>query len=99
MSTHYDNHARMRWTPQRIARLGFLAGQGWCAKQIANELGTSAYNIYRMGNRFEVLFMSNKRFDLAAVKRGITRGTLVARVLQELASDSNLIENVLDDGR
>ena len=44
------------WTGERIARLGFLAGQGWSAKKIALDplICSTANNVYRQAHRFGI---------------------------------------------
>ncbi len=45
-----------RWTHERVARLGFLAGLGWTAQKIADDplIRTTANNVYRQAQRFGI---------------------------------------------
>ena len=47
---------RQRWTGERIARLGFLAGLGWTAKKIADDplIRSTPNNVYRQAARFGI---------------------------------------------
>ena len=47
---------RNRWTYERVARLGFLAGLGWTAQKIADDplIKTTANNVYRQAHRFGI---------------------------------------------
>ena len=86
---------RQRWTGERIARLGFLAGLGWTAKKIADDplIRSTPNNVYRQAHRFGIalsdgpqgqvrvrLPMANMAVvDRAAVAAGITCDAYVRR--------------------
>ena len=97
-----------KWTEDRIAELGYLIGTGRSPSAIAEELGTTAGNVYRQAARFGLTFraapslsMSPKTYKVlshAAQIRGIDTAELVNRVLRLLGEDRTLLVNVLDDG-
>lgn len=101
-----------RWTGERIARLGFLVGLGWDAKRIGKDPIVRAHtnNVHRQVQRFGLSFIaarvaiavrlppdSSQHFEEAATKRGLSRDALIRLLLLEIASDQNLIDNILDD--
>lgn len=49
---------KQRWTEERVARLGFLMGLGWEAKQIAEDsiIASTPGNIYRQASRCDLAF-------------------------------------------
>jgi hypothetical protein len=104
---------KSRWTGDRIARLGFLLGLGWDAKRISEDpvISSTPNNVHRQAQRFGLAFRAAAAatslrlppdaasyFDLAAEKRGLTREAMIRVLLNEVASDPNLLENILDDG-
>jgi hypothetical protein len=104
---------KSRWTGDRIARLGFLLGLGWDAKRIAEDpiIASTPNNVHRQAQRFGLAFRAAasamslrlppdaaRHFDLAAAKRGLTRESMIRVLLTEVATDPNLLENILDDG-
>ena len=104
---------KSRWTGERIARLGFLLGLGWDAKRIAEDpiIGSTPNNVHRQAQRFGLAFRAAAAamslrlppdaatpFEQAAAKRGLTREAMIRLLLLEVASDPNLIDNILDDG-
>jgi hypothetical protein len=98
--------APREWTEKRIARVGFLIGLGWNCRMIAEDrkIATSEENLYRQVSRLELSFREasqirkmQKPFLDAAEKRGITEATLRKRLLDEIAADPVLIDNILDD--
>ncbi len=104
---------KSRWTGERIARLGFLLGLGWDARRIAEDpiISSTPNNVHRQAQRFGLAFRAAaaamalrlphdaaSQFDQAAAKRGLTREAMIRLLLLEVAADSNLIDNILDDG-
>ena len=95
------------WTEDRIATLGYLVGSGREVETIAEELGTTAGNVYRQVARFGLSFRTSpgismskrtyKAVGAAAHRRGTDTATIVNRVLRILGEDPTLLENVLDD--
>jgi hypothetical protein len=99
------------WTGERIARLGFLVGIGWDAERIAHDPIVAAHpnNVHRQVQRFGLSFRAASvaisvlpldiaaYFDGAAFKRGIARDALIRNLLIEIAANSNLLDNILDD--
>ena len=101
-----------RWTGERIARLGFLVGLGWDANRMAEDpiILSTPNNVHRQVQRFGLAFRAAMpalldgvgpdaaaRFQTAAVKRGLSREGLIRVLLLEIATDPNLIDNILDD--
>ncbi len=104
---------KSRWTGERIARLGFLLGMGWDAKRIAEDpiIASTPNNVHRQAQRFGLAFRAAaaalalrlppdaaSHFDAAAAKRSLTREAVIRMLLLVVASDANLIDNILDDG-
>ena len=103
---------KTRWTNERVARLGFLIGQGWDAKRVAGDplIASTANNVHRQAQRFGLAFRdapsgavrlpgdAGALYDQAAAKRGLTREGLIRMLLVTAASDDGLIDNILDDG-
>ena len=104
---------KSRWTGERIARLGTLLGLGWDAKRIALDpiIASTQNNVHRQAQRFGLAFRAAaaempvrlthdaaRHYDEAAAKRGVTREAMIRLLLVEVASDPNLLENILDDG-
>lgn len=95
------------WTEERIATLGYLVGSGREVEAIAEELGTTAGNVYRQASRFGLSFRASpgismstrtyKAVGAAAHRRGQDTATIVNKVLRILGDDPTLLENVLDD--
>lgn len=112
MSLHQSSPSKTRWTQERVARLGFLVGQGWDAKRVARDpmIASTATNVHRQAQRFGLAFRDTPHgpfrlpggagalYDAAAAKRGLTREGLIQVLLVTAASDAGLIENILDDG-
>ncbi len=79
------------WTAERIARLGFLVGQGFAAQRIADDplIASTPNNVHRQAQRFGLAFReamatalrlppdAAARYDAAAEKRGLTREALI----------------------
>ncbi len=100
------------WTTERVARLGFLVGQGFAAKRIADDplIASTPNNVHRQAQRFGLAFRDSKgaalrlppeaaaRFDAAAEKRGVTREALIRLLLVTAGAEPNLLDNILDDG-
>jgi hypothetical protein len=103
---------KTRWTTERIARLGFLVGQGFVAKRIADDplIASTPNNVYRQAQRFGLRFRAvappsvklslhaKSYFDAAAARRGITRDCLIELILSTIRSEPALLDNILDDG-
>ena len=102
--------SRTRWSFVRVARLGFLIGQGWDAKRVAVDpmIASTANNVHRQAQRFGLAFREAAglrlphevagRLDDAAAKRGLNRDGLIRAVLVTAGSEAGLIDNILDDG-
>jgi hypothetical protein len=112
MKPHLASPPKTRWTTERIARLGFLVGQGWDAKRVADDpmIASTPNNVHRQAQRFGLAFRdqpcalfhlpgnAGAFCDAAAAKRSLTREGLIRLLLVTAASDANLIDNILDDG-
>ncbi len=99
------------WTSARVARLGFLVGQGFGAKRIADDplIASTPNNVHRQAQRFGLAFRdatatslrltpeAAARYDAAAAKRGLTREALIRLLLLVAADEPNLLDNILDD--
>jgi hypothetical protein len=99
------------WTTERVARLGFLVGQGFGAKRIAEDplISSTPNNVHRQAQRFGLAFRdamatalrlppeAAARYDSAAAKRGLTREALIRHLLLVAADEPNLVDNILDD--
>lgn len=104
-----SSSARTHWSSSRVARLGFLVGQGWDAKRVARDpaIASTANNVHRQAQRFGLAFRDvvglrlpsdvALRLDAAAGKRGLTREGLIRSLLVAAGSDGTLIDNILDD--
>lgn len=102
---------RTIWTSDRIARLGFLVGQGFAAKRIADDplIASTPNNVHRQAQRFGLAFReattplrltpeAAAHYDVAAEKRGLTREALIRLLVMTAAGEPNLLDNILDDG-
>ena len=95
------------WTEDRIALLGYMVGSGREVETIAEEMGTTAGNVYRQTARFGLSFRTAPGISMSphtyravgasAHRRGTDTATIVNRVLRILGDDPTLLENVLDD--
>lgn len=105
--------SKTRWTGERIARLGFLVGLGWDAKRISRDyaVASTPNNVHTQARRFGLAFFAARamnalnlsaaaeaQFEVAAARRGMTREMLIRILLLEIATDPNLLDNILDDG-
>jgi hypothetical protein len=100
------------WTAERIARLGFLVGQGFAARRIADDplIASTPNNVHRQAQRFGLAFRDATATalrlppdaaaccDAAAEKRGLTREALIKLLVMTAATEPNLLDNILDDG-
>jgi hypothetical protein len=100
------------WTTERVARLGFLVGQGFAAKRIAEDpmIASTPNNVHRQAQRFGLAFRDSKptilhlppdaaaRYDAAAERRGVTREAVMRLLLLTAGAEPNLLDNILDDG-
>lgn len=100
------------WTAERIARLGFLVGQGFAAKRIADDplIASTPNNVHRQAQRFGLAFRdalatvlrlpteAAASYDAAAAKRGVTREALIKLLVITAAAEPHLLDNILDDG-
>jgi hypothetical protein len=107
-------HKQSKWTGERIARLGFLLGQGWDAKRISDDpiIASTSNNVHRQAQRFWLAFRAARNatdhlrltpaaagvFDAAAAKRSLTREAMIRLLVLTVAEEPTLIDNVLDDG-
>ena len=100
-----------RWPARRVARLGFLIGQGVEAARVARDplISSTTGNVHRQARRYGLAFRDatapvrlpahvGRRYDSAAAQRGVTREELCRLLLVAAGSDDGLIENILDDG-
>lgn len=106
---HDTSPLRTRWSTSRVARLGFLVGQGWDAKRVAGDpaIASTPNNVHRQAQRFGLAFREASglrlpldvatRLDAAAGRRGLTRDGLIRSLLVAAGSDATLIDNILDD--
>lgn len=98
------------WTRDRVARLGFLVGQGIDVDRVARDPGvaTSPGNVRRQVNRFGLALRDaplRRRLpaaveaclDAAATRRGLTRERLIRKLVLAAASEASLLANILDD--
>ena len=95
------------WTQERTALLGYLMGTGRTVTDIAEEMGTTAGNVYREAARFGLSFRTAPSSSMsphtyramrgAAARRGVDTVTLINRVLKILGDDTTLRENCIDD--
>ncbi|WP_246725462.1 hypothetical protein [Beijerinckia sp. L45] len=92
------------WTKERVARLGFLAGQGWTAKAIAEDplIVSTEGAVYRAAHRFGISLAEvppgqvpirlpagvAAYFQRAAAREQCTRDALIRRLLIGLATPS-----------
>ncbi len=100
------------WTTERVAWLGFLVGQGFATKRIADDplIASTPNNVHPQAQRFGLALRDAKgaalrlppdtaaRFDEAAAKRGVTRETLIRLLLVTAGTEPSLLDNILDDG-
>lgn len=112
MSLLDSTYPKTRWSVERVARLGFLVGQGWDAKRVAGDplIASTPNNVHRQAQRFGLAFRdaplgalrlppeAGALYDAAAAKRGLTREGLIRVLLITAASEDGLIDNILDDG-
>ncbi len=100
-----------RWPASRVARLGFLIGQGLDASRVAGDplIASTTGNVHRQARRFGLAFRETtfptrlpphvaRRYEAAAARRAVTREELVRLLLIAAGSDDGLIDNILDDG-
>jgi hypothetical protein len=99
-----------KWTPVRAARLGYLAGLGYSAREIANDpiVDSTETNIGRHASRFKVSLKEGrqrpvpevtltKAFRDAARTRDLRVDELIHKVIAAVAAEPNLIDAILDD--
>ena len=101
------------WTPQRVAKMAYLAGRGFTTAEIAKELGSSSVSVRRAARRFGVSLRGHlgyRHVDMllraahvvplkqAAERRKVRLSILCARILTVAARDS-MIDAILDDGK
>lgn len=103
------HQTQRRWTRDRVARLGFLVGQGCDAEAAARDpaIATTPGNVRRQANRFGLLLRDAAdrrlppeicaRLDAAADRRGMTRERLIRTLVLAAGSEPSLIDNILDD--
>jgi len=108
-----NKNTKSRWDQTRCALFGFLVGQGWDAKRIADHplIRSTNNNVHRQAQRFGLSFreVSNNNllklnkehrevFEQAGLKRGLTYELFIQYILMTLAKEPTLIDNILDDG-
>lgn len=95
--------ADLGWRPERIARDPLIIPAS------AESVGRQARRLHISFRKIPVAKTSKAaavavpskaytHFGVAAAKRGLSREALAHRLLMEIASDPNLIANILDDG-
>lgn len=94
-------------TTKKAARIGYLMGQGWSARRIANdpEISTTPMAVYKRAAEYGLGFNSVRlihpdletQLDVAAVKRGTTKEDIWNRLICELRMFPALIDNILGD--
>ena len=100
--------ARNRWSFERVARLGFLVGQGLDAKRIARDplIASTPANVHRQAQRFGIAFREAgavlppavaRRCETASAKRGLSHEGLIRQLVLAAGSHDDLIDNILDD--
>ena len=100
-----------RWPASRVARLGFLIGQGLDAAHVAGDplIASTTGNVHRQARRFGLAFREAvsptrlpphvaRRYEAAAARRSLTREEVYRLLLVVAGSDDGLIDNILDDG-
>jgi hypothetical protein len=110
MIVHQKTVVKTSWNAERIARLGFLIGQGFAARRIAEDplIASTPNNVHRQALRFGLAFReatvvrlppdAAARYDAAADKRGLTREAVIKLLVVTAANEPNLLDNILDDG-
>lgn len=108
-----DINTKARWTQQRCALFGFLLGQGYDAKRIADHplINSTVNNVHRQAQRFGLSFREarvnnplnlkkehREVFSQAGLKRGLSYEMFIQYILLTLAKEPTLIDNILDDG-
>ena len=97
------------WSGLRLARLGFLIGQGWDSRDVAGDdvIASTPSSVRAQARRFGLTFRAASgfrlpyailsRYDAAATRRGLDRDDLLHLILINAGSDDALIDNILDD--
>jgi hypothetical protein len=103
--------SRTRWSVHRVARLGFLVGQGWTARSVADDpsIAASIGNVHRQVRRFGLAFHEAlplqlpsetlDRLEAAAVQRRLSREGLIRNLLVAAGSRTGLIDSILKETR
>lgn len=104
-------YERSEWNYERVFRLGLLVGLGWDAKRIGADpliqrtANNVRHQVLRLGGHFRdatmgvrLLQTSATFYDAEAEKRGMTREKLIQGMLEEIAKDKTLFDNIMDDG-
>ena len=110
-----QEQGRQRWTAERIARLGFLAGQGRTAKQIARDplIRSTPNNVFRQSSRFGIYLSeapqgelrlrlplaTRAAFDQAASVAQLRTDAFLRRMLIGLAADPVRLEAAAGDSQ
>lgn len=99
------------WRSDRIFRLGVLVGMGWGSKRIASDplihstMDRVRHKVCELGGGFrDIRGMSvilrhaaGDFYDAEASKRCLTREKLIQVMLEEIAKDKTLFDNIMDD--
>ena len=93
---------RQAWTGKRIALVGFLAGQGWTAKRIAEHplIRSTEGNIFKQAHKFEIPLPGSSQCQLVirslpvSVKAKLQGAVLRANLTDEAFARSLLIKAV-----
>lgn len=90
------------WTPDRVARLGFLIGRELPAKDIAQSMGSTETAVRRQAARMGLRFSDSRwprlrTFELLAKAKGISYDRFVERFLGIVDKEPTLVINLLDE--
>lgn len=102
---------RTTWTHRRCAWLGYLIGQGWAAKRIAEDplIRSTPNNVYRQAHRMDLTFTgppaaaallrlpvaTSAFYERLAARHGLTRDAMIRRIVIAAASDPSLVETLV----
>lgn len=86
------------WTPERVARLGFLVGLGWDGARIAADFQTSANNTFRQASRLGLSFREAtiaNRDTLEGQMSGLTIKTFDDAAMSRGISRTELVRRLM----